>query len=603
MRGAWGGGARRFLSSAARPVPAPVPPYVPFDIRIPGLTLRGLSLGSTASKKKVLALHGWMDNSATVLGIAVPLLQAGYHLISLDLPGHGLSDHRKPADTYSVASHTTAVLDTLRAMHLLPSHGSTLALLGHSMGAGVAAMAAAALGPRCEYLIAIEGIGMNTKEEASSPRAMAAFDAARGPLITALHSPAGSEKPRRVYPSLRHAAAARVRTVANYPGNQSLSLAAAELLVERGTQPAPAAAVAVAGVGSSGSPHTDGIVFSHDLRLIEPSPLYMSEAQCVSVMEAIACPVLCITATHGWPWSDGQMIGRLSSVQSLEHHHIQGGHHVHMDPDTSPVVSQILSGFIDRVERVTTTGGDAARRRAHHRQQHGSDSSGLTSAAADITSLGGGEDGAASSSSTKSAEQRVVVVPTDDASALLGPSHVFIARTVPWTVSDGDSGSANAGERGNTELPSQQQSHSRFFNEAVAPPAAAAAHAPSGTAASDPVVAKVHLHTGRLSVLAAHPSTPREGWAPRWHPYRDSLVGRTARLLRQRGIVGKDEGIAAGGGAGAATTAQQPTMPRLEFGAWAPGIILDALPTLEKAMAAAAAASSAAPRKIPLRTE
>ena len=43
-----------------------------------------------------IALHGWMDNSGSLNGIAELLAKAGHRVISLDLPGHGLSSHFPP---------------------------------------------------------------------------------------------------------------------------------------------------------------------------------------------------------------------------------------------------------------------------------------------------------------------------------------------------------------------------------------------------------------------------------------------------------------------------------------------------------------------------
>ena len=43
-----------------------------------------------------IALHGWMDNSGSLDGVAKLLAEAGYRVISLDLPGHGFSSHYPP---------------------------------------------------------------------------------------------------------------------------------------------------------------------------------------------------------------------------------------------------------------------------------------------------------------------------------------------------------------------------------------------------------------------------------------------------------------------------------------------------------------------------
>ena len=43
-----------------------------------------------------IALHGWMDNSGSLDGVAKLLAEAGFRVISLDLPGHGFSSHYPP---------------------------------------------------------------------------------------------------------------------------------------------------------------------------------------------------------------------------------------------------------------------------------------------------------------------------------------------------------------------------------------------------------------------------------------------------------------------------------------------------------------------------
>jgi pimeloyl-ACP methyl ester carboxylesterase len=45
---------------------------------------------------RVLALHGWLDNAASFIPLALPKLD----LVALDLPGHGHSVHRHPSARY-----------------------------------------------------------------------------------------------------------------------------------------------------------------------------------------------------------------------------------------------------------------------------------------------------------------------------------------------------------------------------------------------------------------------------------------------------------------------------------------------------------------------
>ena len=100
----------------------------------------------------LLAFHGWLDNAATFDYLA-PLLTE-FRLVSLDLPGHGLSDHRPSGSSYHF---TDVIVDVLEVIHVLGwDHFS---LLGHSMGAGIASYLAGTIPEKIRFVILIEGLG------------------------------------------------------------------------------------------------------------------------------------------------------------------------------------------------------------------------------------------------------------------------------------------------------------------------------------------------------------------------------------------------------------------------------------------------------------
>ncbi|MBW2734427.1 MAG: alpha/beta hydrolase, partial [Deltaproteobacteria bacterium] len=70
-----------------------VPRPKEIEIQIPGLKLAGLH-HPNPSGFPTLGLHGWLDN-ATTFDMLAPLLP-GLDLVSLDLAGHGISEHRHP---------------------------------------------------------------------------------------------------------------------------------------------------------------------------------------------------------------------------------------------------------------------------------------------------------------------------------------------------------------------------------------------------------------------------------------------------------------------------------------------------------------------------
>ena len=61
-------------------------------------TLDGMKIafqewGNTSSPKKILASHGWLDNSNTHSYLGPFLGSKGYHFIAIDYCGHGRSSH------------------------------------------------------------------------------------------------------------------------------------------------------------------------------------------------------------------------------------------------------------------------------------------------------------------------------------------------------------------------------------------------------------------------------------------------------------------------------------------------------------------------------
>ena len=107
-----------------------------FTLDIPSGRIAGLR-GGAANAPNVLALHGWLDNAASFVPLAAHL--DGIELVAVDLPGHGRSAHLPPGADYSFAAAVNTVLDIADALGW-----ERFSLLGHSMGAGIASLVAAA---------------------------------------------------------------------------------------------------------------------------------------------------------------------------------------------------------------------------------------------------------------------------------------------------------------------------------------------------------------------------------------------------------------------------------------------------------------------------
>ena len=127
------------------------------NLRIPighGLNVAFQRWGA-GNTKKVLCLHGWLDNSNSFAFLGPYLAEkCQVECVAIDFVGHGQSDHFHEFNTFSIfATHTKAVLDALgwEKPHIV----------GHSMGANASVLFAGSFPERVDKLILIEGLGLD----------------------------------------------------------------------------------------------------------------------------------------------------------------------------------------------------------------------------------------------------------------------------------------------------------------------------------------------------------------------------------------------------------------------------------------------------------
>ncbi|MFI4937400.1 MAG: alpha/beta fold hydrolase [Candidatus Berkiellales bacterium] len=280
------------------------------EIVIPllGQKIAGLSFNEGKPGLPILALHGWLDNAASFAFLA-PLL--GNQVIALDLPGHGLSDHKPPG---AVLHFMDLVIDIIRvADHL---GWERFALLGHSLGAAVSTMIAGTIPDRIQAVALLDGLGPFTKPASQTPAQLRLF---------LEKMKAKGNKTKIHYASVDEAVKARLKA-------NTINLEGARLLINRGLKQV-----------------SDGKwSWRTDPRLMLPPALLLTEEQVLAFLHEIVSPLYIIRPESGYPFSTEIVQGRLNVLKARQEINIMqlpGHHHLHMDNPT--LVAESLQGFLN----------------------------------------------------------------------------------------------------------------------------------------------------------------------------------------------------------------------------------------------------------------
>ncbi len=272
-----------------------------------------------SDRPPLLALHGWLDNAASFVPLA-PYLR-GFDLVALDLPGHGASAHRAPGYDYAFVDWIHDVLDAIDALGWQRTH-----LLGHSMGAAIATLVAAAAPERVHRLAVIEALGPLAGDAAQAGKKLREAVATRRAVATrSMQSGAPTAKTGRIIADIEHAVAARLAV-----GNMSQD--AARLIVARNLAP-------VAG----------GWVWRSDARLTLPTQLRITEEAACSIVREVEAPTLLIVADPAPPYFTAELRdGRMACLRDGRLLVVPGGHHLHMEQPE--VIAPLLRAFLDERE-------------------------------------------------------------------------------------------------------------------------------------------------------------------------------------------------------------------------------------------------------------
>lgn len=289
----------------------PAPAGVPEELEIQTSALRlSAKCWGNPEGMPVLAFHGWLDNAATFDHLA-PYLKE-FRLVSLDLPGHGLSEHRSSGSSYHFSD---IIVDVLEVLHVLGwEHFS---LLGHSMGAGVASYLAGTIPEKICSLILIEGLGSLAQDAEKMPEIL------RESAEQWQHL---AHKKLPIYPDVETA----VKVRHHVGGIEESSV---RTLVARGLQPVDG-----------------GFTWRSDPRLKIKSRHYLTEEQACAFLEEITAPVLLIEAENSKQdqWKE-LLLKRIPYIKNLQHRKVSGDHHLHLDNPQE--VAAVIREFLQQISK------------------------------------------------------------------------------------------------------------------------------------------------------------------------------------------------------------------------------------------------------------
>ena len=284
------------------------------DLEVRGLRLHLRERGPEGGPVCVL-LHGWLDSAASFDRLAPLFSAAGLRTLALDLRGHGDSGWVGAGGFYHVAEYVADLDGVLDALGLAGAGGAggaapasgaggsaaPVRLVGHSLGATVALLFAAARPERVAHVALLDGLPIAVQPGEIPGR------------LTAYLSDLKGSRQRRAVSSLEQAAE-RVRKV-----SPLLSLDAALHLARTGIGP---------DLEQGGA-----LAWKWDPWLRAHSPMPLLEVAFQELLPQVTAPVLLLRAGATWLPEEADLRARLGGLRGpLTVETAEGtSHHLHVE--------------------------------------------------------------------------------------------------------------------------------------------------------------------------------------------------------------------------------------------------------------------------------
>ena len=280
------------------------------EFQVKGLTLQAQQWGNPGDKR-VLALHGWLDNSNSFAPLAEKL--SGIHLVALDMAGHGKSSYRSADAAYNIWQDTGEIFDIADQLNW-----KEFSFLGHSRGAFIALISTGTFPQRIQQLAMIDAFIPPMNDVSEAPQQLAR---------SIISNRRYSNHKRVIYPSQQAGIESRIDS--RIPITQE----AVAYLAERGLKQ-----------------NEEGYSWSADPRLQAASQLRLTPQQYQLFLDAVNCQTLVISG------EESMMRSRLlEGYQAMAEQNplfelitLPGAHHLHMDQHSVDPVADVVNQFFGK---------------------------------------------------------------------------------------------------------------------------------------------------------------------------------------------------------------------------------------------------------------
>ena len=257
------------------------------------------------SQRRIIALHGWLDNAAS-FNVLAPLLNA--HIIAIDCSGHGKSSNRHASANYNIWEDTADIARVAEYMNW-----EQFELMGHSRGSGIATLYAGARPETVSRLYLIDG-GIPQTYEMMGVKASQRID----DIITHRMNP--NNQTASKFDTLDQAIMGRVNGMIPVPYES------AQHLATRGVDQ-----------------DDNGKFYWNNDQCLKDKTFYVGQAQLVEIVNNYKNPTDLFLADEGimkmYGWSGSPLLDK----EGMNIHHMQGSHHLHMEDAAVEIAAVINS--------------------------------------------------------------------------------------------------------------------------------------------------------------------------------------------------------------------------------------------------------------------